>query len=70
MVPMTSGSSPAGGPGEPAISDQMLRALSHLDRAGLLRRVQMLTASEFSISQRRLTARRWFIRSWLLAVWS
>jgi hypothetical protein len=62
MVAMTSRSSPAGGPDESAISDQMLRELSHLERADLLRRLQMLTASEFSVSQRRLTARRWFIR--------
>jgi hypothetical protein len=62
MVPMTSRSSPAAGSSEPAISDQMLRELSHLERADLLRRVQMLTASEFSMSQRRQTARRWFIR--------
>jgi hypothetical protein len=40
----------------------MLRELSHRERADLLRRVQMLTASEFSVSQRRLTARRWLIR--------
>ena len=62
MVPMTPRSSPAAGPGESAISDQMLTRLSHLERADLLRRVQMLHASEFSISQRVLTARRWFIR--------
>jgi len=58
MVSMTSRSSPAAGPGESAISDQMLTRLSHLERADLLRRVQMLHASEFSISQRVLTARR------------
>jgi hypothetical protein len=59
---MTSRSSPAGRSSESAISDQMLSELSHLERADLLRRVQMLHASEFSISQRMLTARRWFIR--------
>ena len=59
---MTSRSSPAGGLGESVISDQMLSELSHLERADLLRRVQMLHASEFSISQRVLSARRWFIR--------
>ena len=62
MVPMTARSSPAAGSGESAISDQMLSELSHLERADLLRRVQMLHASEFSISQRVLSARRWFIR--------
>ncbi len=49
-----------------AISDQMLGELSHLERADLLRRCQELTASEFSLSRRLLTARRWFIA--LLAV--
>jgi hypothetical protein len=58
---MTSRSSPAARPGESAISDQILTELSHLERADLLRRVQMLHASEFSISQRVLTATRWFI---------
>ncbi len=62
MVPMTPRSSPAAGPGESAISDQMLSELSHLERADLLRRVQMLHASELSISQRVQTARRWFVR--------
>ena len=62
MVSMTSRSSPAGGLGESVISDQMLSELSHLERADLLRRVQMLHASELSISQRVLSARRWFIR--------
>ena len=59
---MTSRSSPGAGPGESAVSDQTLRELSHLERADLLRRVQTLHASEFIISQRVLTARRWFIR--------
>lgn len=40
-------SSPAAGPSESAISDQMLSELAHLERADLLRRVQMLQASEF-----------------------
>ena len=62
MVAMTSRSTPLGGSSRSAISDQMLRELSHLERADLLRRVQMLHASEFSMSQRVLTARRWFIR--------
>ena len=36
----------------------MLSELSHLERADLLRRVQLLHASEFSVSQRRLTVSR------------
>jgi hypothetical protein len=40
----------------------MLSELSHRERADLLRRVQMLHSSEFSISARVLTARCWFIR--------
>jgi hypothetical protein len=62
MVAVTSHISPADGSSESAISDQILSELSHLERADLLRRVQMLHASEFSISQRTQTARRWFIR--------
>ena len=47
---------------EAAVSDHTLRSLSHPERADLLRRLQMLTASEFDISRRRQTARRWFVR--------
>jgi hypothetical protein len=47
---------------EAAVSDHTLRSLSHGERADLLCRLQMLTASEFDLSQRRRVARRWFIR--------
>ncbi|MGD0594806.1 MAG: hypothetical protein ABSB54_14140 [Acidimicrobiales bacterium] len=47
---------------ETAVSDHTLRSLSHGERADLLRRLQMLTASEFDLSRRTQTARRWFIR--------
>jgi hypothetical protein len=47
---------------EAAVSDHILRSLSHPERADLLRRLQMLTASEFAVSRRQQTARRWFIR--------
>ena len=45
-----------------AVNDHTLRSLSHGERADLLRRLQMLTASEFDLSRRRKVARRWFIR--------
>jgi len=45
-----------------AVSDHTLQSLSHSERADLLHRLQMLTASEFDLSRRRKTARRWFIR--------
>ena len=55
-------SSPIIASSEAAVSDHTLRSLSHPERADLLRRLQMLTASEFDISRRRQTARRWFVR--------
>ena len=45
-----------------AISDRMLRDLSHLERADVLRRIQMLTASELPVSERILAARQWSVR--------
>lgn len=55
-------SSPINASSEAAVSDHTLRSLSHPEPADLLRRLQMLTASEFDISRRRQTARRWFVR--------
>ncbi len=45
-----------------AISDRMLRDLSHLERADVLRRIQMLTASELQVSQRIRAVRQWSVR--------
>lgn len=45
-----------------AISDRMLRDLSRLERAELLRRIQALAASELHPSQRIRAARRWSVR--------
>jgi hypothetical protein len=57
-----SASCPMNTSSEATVSDHILRSLSHPERADLLRRHQMLKASEFDVSRRRQTVRRWFVR--------
>jgi len=49
-------------PNNSLVGDRALGDMSHLERADLLRRLQLLTGSEFNPSQRRRVAGRWFVR--------
>jgi hypothetical protein len=59
---MRSGAIPTSAACESSITDRMLEALSHVERAELLGRIQSLTASEFNPSLRVRWTGRWFVR--------